>query len=75
MKGVNHVASFQDFQHAALMRQLLACAVKSDKSGCYRFDVNVTARQLDQIAEIGNIFERLHGAQTMPAERKDPGGD
>jgi len=68
-KGVNTMDAFQDWQHAALMRQLIANATKSDKPGFYKIDLNVTARQVDQLGVLVGVFDELaKAAQVFPAD-------
>ncbi len=75
MKEVKNVPEFYDWQQAALLNQIISNITPSEKSGFYKIDLNISARQCDELQAIANVFDALARAQGGPPKMKDPGGD
>ncbi len=71
---VIHMPEFYDWQHAALLNQIIANIKPSEKSGFYKVDMSLSARQCDELQELANVFDKLARAQGGPPKMKDPGG-
>ena len=66
---------FHDWQHAALINQLIANIDTDMVNGYYGLEISLTARQVDQLASIAAVFDALTRAQGGPPPIQDPGGD
>lgn len=75
MKEVKNVPEFHDWQRAGLLNQIISNIEPSDKSGFYRVDMNLSARQCDLLQDLANVFDALARAQGGPPPVQDQGGD
>ena len=66
---------YQDWQHAALVNQLIANIDAEMVNGYYGLEISLTARQVDELASIAQVFNALARAQGGPPPVQDEGGD
>ena len=66
---------FDNWQHAALLNQLVANVDTDMINGYYGLEISLTARQVDQLASIAAVFDALARAQGGPPPIQDQGGD
>lgn len=75
MKEVQKMPEYLDWQHAALLNQLIANIDTDMVNGFYGLEISLTARQVDELAAIAAVFDALARAAGGPPPIQDQGGD